>query len=269
MTEALDAGHILDGLDLPLRGALAELAVLSEVDSTNAHLLRLPPDQRHAHAVIADAQHQGRGRRERGWHSPPGGNLYFSLGWNFPAGAPPLSTLPLAVAVCVARSLQRAGLEGAGIKWPNDILFGGRKLAGILVESQSTGSGPALAVVGVGLNVRMPPGAGAAAIDRPWTDLASCWPAGSPVPGRNRLAALLLAELLPGLARFAAEGFAPFAQAYAGLDLLRGRRVRLEGNGSLHAGTALALDDSGGLLVDIDGYGPQVLHAAEVRLFDE
>ena len=110
--------------------------------------------------VLAECQTGGRGRREKSWHSPAGGNIYLSLGWWFRDCQWPLSTLPLIVAIAVCQALARAGLRGHGIKWPNDILVEGKKLAGILVEMQSAGSGPALAVIGVGLNVRMPSPAG-------------------------------------------------------------------------------------------------------------
>jgi BirA family biotin operon repressor/biotin-[acetyl-CoA-carboxylase] ligase len=168
--DALSADAIR-GLLAPLASAaLDELTIFDEVDSTNAIFNRLPASRRHRHVVLAESQTRGRGRRQRAWHSPAGGNIYLSLGWRLPAAMAPLSTLPLAVAVCVAIALERAGLRGHGIKWPNDILVQGSKLAGILVESQSSGRNAVQAVIGIGLNVRMPSPAETAAIDRPWTE---------------------------------------------------------------------------------------------------
>jgi BirA family biotin operon repressor/biotin-[acetyl-CoA-carboxylase] ligase len=108
----------------------------------------------------------------------------------------------------------------------------------------------------------------AAVIDRPWTDLASQLPPERRGISRNELGALLLDELLPGLERYAADGFAPFRQDWNQRDLLAGRRVGIEGNGMAHNGIALGIDDSGGLSVDLDEFGLQVLHAAEVSILD-
>lgn len=269
--ETLSAERIQQAMAPAARNLLQALTVLDATDSTNAVLLRLEAGQRHAHAVLAESQTRGRGRRQRAWHSPPGGNIYLSLGWRFSAATAQLSTLPLVTAVCACRALERAGLQDHGIKWPNDILVGGSKLAGILVETQSAASRELLAVIGVGLNVRMPAppqGIPAAVIDRPWTDLASQLPPERRDIGRNELSALLLDELLPGLARYAIEGFAPFREAWSRRDLLTGRRIGIEGNGMAHSGIALGIDDSGGLSVDLDDVGVQVLHAAEVSIRD-
>lgn len=273
---ALSAESIRQALTPSARALLRALTVLDATDSTNAVLLRLEPGRRHAHAVLAESQTRGRGRRQREWHSPPGGNIYLSLGWRFSVAPAHLATLPLVTAVCACRALERAGLQDHGIKWPNDILVGGSKLAGILVETQSAASRDLLAVIGVGLNVRMPEppwGMPAASIDRPWTDLASQLPPGRRGISRNALSALLLDELLPGLERYAIDGFAPFRQAWDQRDLLAGRRVGIEGNGpnpsgTARSGTVLGIDDSGGLSVDLDKYGVQVLHAADVSILD-
>ena len=270
--DRLDADCIRQRLRPAVRAQLCELTVLAETDSTNSALARLPAGRRHAHAVLAETQTSGRGRRQRAWHSPAGGNIYLSLGWRFTAQSVPLSTLPLVAALCLCRALDRAGLRGHGIKWPNDILLNGAKLAGILVETQAVGSGPALAVIGIGLNVRMPESAAghpASFIDRPWTDLASQLPAERRAVSRNELVALLLEELVPGLAAFESAGFEAFHDEWRERDLLDGKRLRLEGNGTSRYGRALGVEDDGGLAVDIEGYGPQVLYAADVSIYDD
>jgi len=221
--------------------------------------------------VLADTQTGGRGRRQRSWYSPPGANIYLSLGWTLRGRGATWSSVPLVSAVCLCRALDRVGLHGHGIKWPNDILVGGAKLAGILVESQSIGPALPTAVIGVGLNVNMsrrgadvsPP------IDQPWTDLAAHLSADSEWLDRNRLAALLLDELLAGLTRFDAEGWEAFRPDWEAHDLVSGHRVKLEGSGGFRAGRALGVDEQGGLWVDIDGYGVQALHSAEVSLRDD
>lgn len=270
--DALNADRIREALSPPAGEQLRELTVLRETDSTNSALKQLPSNRRHAHALLAEAQTAGRGRRHRSWHSPAGGNIYLSLGWQFSLRDLRLSTLPLVASLCLCRALARAGLKDFGVKWPNDILVNGEKVAGILVETQATGGSPVLAVIGVGLNVRMPafdaehPGA---VIDRPWTDLATQLRPGQQLASRNTLAAMLLEELLAGLVLFEREGFEAFQDDWRARDLLSGKRLRLEGNGGFRYGRAIGIDRDGGLEVDIDGYGPQVLYAADVSVHNE
>lgn len=268
MTEPLDSERIAESVNPALRPILRRVTVLSEVDSTNSELARLPLPEQHAHAVLAEEQLIGRGRRQRSWHSPPGGNIYLSLGWRFHSENLALSNLPLVTALCVAGALARAGLEGHGIKWPNDILVSGKKLAGILVELQSTGSEPANAVIGVGINVRMPRNGQdpEQVIDRPWTDLESHLSAASNPVDRNRLASMLLDRLIAGLQRFEDSGFASFQAAWNGYDLLQGREIRLEHRGREVAGTACGIDADGGLLLEVPGHGVRVFHSGEVSV---
>jgi BirA family biotin operon repressor/biotin-[acetyl-CoA-carboxylase] ligase len=267
--DRLDAAKIRAGMGTAASASLAQLTLLQEVDSTNAWLLRAPFDQQHAHAVLADRQSEGRGRRQRRWHSPGGGNIHFSLGWRFGKPADGLATLPLLVGICLCRVLAQAGLEGHGIKWPNDILVTGRKLAGILVEMQSMPDGPALAVIGIGVNVRMPQSAAGEAdalIDRPWTDLASNRAAGRPLPDRNRLVAQLLDALLPELDTFQARGFAAYLPEWGAWDLLAGGPVTLNVEGRAVSGRSRGIDDSGGLRLEQENGEVHVYHSGEVSV---
>ena len=265
----LDAGLIREAMAPAAQAELRQLTLLQETDSTNTAVLRLPGDQQHAHAVLAECQTGGRGRREKSWHSPAGGNIYLSLGWWFRDCQWPLSTLPLIVAIAVCRALARAGLDGHGIKWPNDILVQEKKLAGILVELQSAGNSPALAVIGVGLNVRMPspePGETETKIDRPWTDLVSQLKPGEAGISRNRLVSFLLDELLEALGHFEHAGFEGFSDAWRELDLLKGERVQLEHNGQVLHGVAHGVDKNGGLLLETAESGLRVFHSGEVSV---
>lgn len=270
MTATLDnplgADRIRAALPLAANSRLDYLTVLPETDSTNAAIGRLPSELQHAHAILAEQQTRGRGRRERSWYSPAGGNIYLSLGWRFGSSEVPLGTLPLAVAVCICLALGQTGLEGHAIKWPNDIQLEGKKLAGVLVELQSSGNGPALAIIGVGVNINMPgQGAAESRIDRPWTDLASEI-AESGSLDRNCIAALLLNELLAGLDRFENSGFESFAPAWQGLDTLNGRKVRLEHAGEFITGTARGIDELGGLLLETDVGEVKAYHSGEASV---
>jgi BirA family biotin operon repressor/biotin-[acetyl-CoA-carboxylase] ligase len=235
---------------------LRYLTVLGETDSTNSALLRLPAELRHAHAIIAESQTGGRGRRQRQWHSPPGGNIYLSLGWQFEpermqsVGAA-LSSLPLVVAVSLCQSLDTLGLDGHGIKWPNDIVAGGKKLAGVLVEMQSSGEGPLLAIIGVGLNVDMP-GGSEPEIERPWTDLRRL--VAERVPDRNTIAAGLIDGLMSALKQFSTSGLAPYREEWERRDVLAGKRVHVEQAGEVREGRAKGIDADGALrVISVDG----------------
>jgi len=268
----LDSGLIRESMAPVAQEQLRQLTLLQATDSTNTAILRLARDRQHAHAVLAECQTEGRGRRERSWHSPAGGNIYLSLGWWFRDCRWPLSTLPLIVAIAVCRALARAGLRGHGIKWSNDILVQDKKLAGILVELQSAGSSPALAVIGVGLNVRMPapePGETEIKIDRPWTDLFCQLKPGDAGISRNRLVSFLLDELLEALVAFERAGFEGFSDEWRELDLLQAKRIQLEHNGQILTGVAHGVDKNGGLLLETATSGIQVFHSGEVSIHRE
>jgi BirA family biotin operon repressor/biotin-[acetyl-CoA-carboxylase] ligase len=268
-SDAFDTGKILAELSPGTLSSLNELQVLQDVDSTNSVILKLPADKRHAHAVVADHQKVGRGRRQRYWHSPPGGNIYLSLGWQFEKPRWPLSTLPLVVGLAVCQALDRSGLQGHGIKWPNDILSGGGKLAGILVEMQSAGNGPAFTVAGIGLNVRMPSQDEkqlAAAIGRPWTDLDTELGDGPVVADRNQLVAWLLNELFDAIGAFEKFGFEVFRPAWAERDVLRGNEIVLDCHKGQISGLAVGVDRDGGLLLQTANEGTRVFHSGEVSV---
>jgi len=247
---AFDPAAIQAGLIADTRTLLRQLTVLEAVDSTNQFLQRLPLAQQHGHAVVAEQQVSGRGRRGRSWYSPPGGNIYLSLGWKISASADFLAPLPLMASVSVARAIRRAGVVTAGIKWPNDIQVAGKKLAGILVEVQSDADGGMAAVIGAGVNVSMPAAAdGLNGIGQPWTDLSSH--SGQTVGDdfRDRVCGMLLDELLRGLDLYAQQGFGAFVAEWNRLDVLRGRLVTISGESETAVGTAAGISARGGLLL--------------------
>ncbi len=259
--ELLDRTLILNQIDQQVRAKLTRLVIEASLDSTNSALQRMPVTEQHGMAIFAEQQTAGRGRRGGYWHSPAGGNLYLSLGWRFRQSLAELACLPLVVALSAAGALTRSGLKGHRVKWPNDLLLDGQKLCGCLVEVQGDARGPCHAVLGVGINMRMPVAEAAAEIDQPWTELSTHLPDCS----RNTLAALLLEELLAQLSLFTAKGFAPFAERWEQMDGLKGRRVAIAaGQRTLH-GTVAGIDNNGALLL---GTGAEMLtlHSGEVSI---
>jgi len=270
VTDLLDAELIAEAVLPSLRPRLRKVTVLDETDSTNSELSRLKSAEQHAHAILAERQTGGRGRRQRKWHSPAGGNIYMSFGWQFPRGEYPYSTLPLMVAVAVANALKCIGLAGHGIKWPNDILAGGKKLSGILVELKTGGSGKATAVIGVGINVRMPstesedPGK---IIDRPWTDLESHLAEPFKPCDRNLLASAVLDQLLASLDRFERSGFETFRSTWKEFDLLENGQTTVELDEGAVMGVARGVSEAGELILETTEGETQLFNAGEVRVY--
>ena len=261
--ELLDGAAIAAALSPAARGELAGLEVLFETDSTNAVALREPAPAHGTRAWFAERQSAGRGRRGRRWASPLAAHVSLSLSRRFDGGVAALQGLSLAVGVAAAEALHVAGYPQVGLKWPNDLLADGRKLGGILVEVGGDAAGPMRVVVGLGLNVAMPPAA-AQDIDQPWCDLASL---SATPPSRQAVCVALLDALLPMLARFEREGLAPFVAAWNRHDLLRGRAVRLVEGGRVHEGVAAGIADDGALrLSPPEGGEPRFFHAGEASL---
>lgn len=246
-TQLLDAAAIESHLET---ADAAPLSVHWEIDSTSSELARRwrkAPDRT---VVLAETQRAGRGRRGRPWQSPPGYNIYLSCLKHFDGELGELSGLSLAAGVGVAAALTELGITGVGLKWPNDVLVDGRKLAGILVELAGGSGAGAAAIVGIGLNVRLPDTV-RAHIDQPATDLATL--CGNAPPARNLIAARLTRHLRATLDGFAARGFAAFVDAFARRDVLRDRRLHLGGPDGSFQATGAGIDTRGALQVRREG----------------
>lgn len=231
--------------------------------STNEDALQaLVSGQQAPFAVLAEHQSAGRGRRGRQWVSPLAGNLFLSLAWRFPVGAPRLEGLSLAVGVVIAEVLSGHGLAGrVGLKWPNDIWVGGRKIGGVLIELSGNLEDACQAVIGIGINGRLPV-AGAQDIEQPWTDL---YQETGAMPDRTRLAADLLAQLAQLLAGYAQDGFAAWRERWQRYDVLAGQEVQVSTATSVVNGRACGVDTSGALCLEVDG-ALQAFHGGEASL---
>ncbi|HYW05086.1 MAG TPA: bifunctional biotin--[acetyl-CoA-carboxylase] ligase/biotin operon repressor BirA [Gammaproteobacteria bacterium] len=244
--ELLDRARILEALSPVARERLESLEIFPQIASTNAHLLDLPASAgpRPARACLAEHQSAGRGRRGRAWLSPFAANIYLSVRWRFDETPPGLSALALCIGVASAEALHAAGAGDVRVKWPNDLLWQDRKLGGVLLEIRGEAAGRCDVVVGIGLNVSMPPEAGRG-IDQPWVDLDEVL--GGRRPHRNDLAAGLLERLTAALARFGEGGFTPFRARWAGVDAIAGREVDLQRGDATVTGIADGVDDEGAL----------------------
>lgn len=264
--DLLDADAIRALLSDAARAQLATLQVAWSIGSTNSVLLDAATPRQGAAVLLAERQTDGRGRRGRAWASPLAANVYLSIARHFDGGLARLGGLSLVAGIAVVEALRALGVADARLKWPNDVVIadgqGLRKLGGLLVEGGGEHAGPVRAVIGVGLNVRMPDDAGAF-IDQPWIDLAALLPN---LPTRDEIAGALLSALLPALALFDREGLVPFLPRHAALDALADREVVVhETAGDLHA-VALGIAVDGSLSVRLADGTTLSVHAGEVSV---
>jgi BirA family biotin operon repressor/biotin-[acetyl-CoA-carboxylase] ligase len=257
--------NLLDGAQVAhyLAGHAQRFAVevLTSTESTNTLLLQRATAGAPAGSVIAaEWQTQGRGRRGRVWHAMPGAALTFSVLWRFQQGAGFLSGLSLAVGVALVRALDRLGIKDARLKWPNDVWWHDSKLAGILIEMHGDMLGPSAAVIGIGLNCRMPDIL-RSRIDQAATDLET---ASGTTLDRNRVLAALLVELESVLDAFARDGFAPLRDEWQRYHVFHGKRVRLVmPDGASMTGVVQGVAEDGALLLESHN-GARRLYGGEV-----
>lgn len=237
--------------------------VLDEVDSTNRYLADFVGESSDINGVacLAEVQSGGRGRRGRAWIATPYCNLMLSMAWRFAGGPGTLSGLSLAAGVALLRALEEYGVAGAGLKWPNDILWDHRKLAGLLIDIKGEAAGPTLVILGLGINGHIGP-RDAEDIDQPWTDLQTIT---GKLTDRNRLAALVIRHLSRMFRLFAEKGLAPFRPDWRKHHLFQGRRVRLLRGEQVVSGIVEDIDEAGGLILR-QGRSRQVFHSGEVSL---
>ena len=261
--DLLDSAKILSLLSGDMRQRIPVPDVLLQVDSTNRHLAQkagagLPSDV----SCFAEQQTAGRGRRGREWVSPFGNNIYMSIYRKLNIDITAIGGLSLGVGIACVEALSGLGVTGIGLKWPNDILFDERKLAGILIEVTGEQGGAASIVVGIGVNTRMDP-VEAKAIDQPWCDLAEIGT--NQELSRNLLAARLLEGAVRVLDRFEQYGFSPMRDHWNRYDIYLGKRiVLLQGVKSI-SGIHRGVNEQGALLLECEG--PVVpFHGGELSL---
>lgn len=239
------------------------LEIHDVLDSTNSHLLRAAAaGAPHGTCVAAELQTAGRGRRGRGWQARLGGSLTFSLLWRFAQGAGALSGLSLAVGVALVRTLEELGVREAALKWPNDILHAQKKLAGILIELQGDMDGPSAAVIGIGLNLRLPD-ALLRDIDQPAVDMQR---ATGRAPAPDEVLGAALRHLAEVLEVFGQQGFAVLREEWQTAHAYHRQPVRVHmPDGSLVEGLASGVAEDGALLVETPA-GMRRFAAGEISL---
>lgn len=241
--------HLL-GAVVPAGG----IELFDSLPSTNSYLMARIAAGHWPSVCLAEHQSAGRGRRGRQWHSPFGRNLYVSVAQRYESGPAALAGLSLAIGAALAQLLTGLGVEKVSLKWPNDVLCGGGKLGGILIELQGDTQGPCWAVAGLGLNVNMLIADGGG-IEQAWNSLAR---ASGRAWDRTGLAAQVVEALLRVMHTFPETGLEPWLPSYARFDGLAGRTVHVDWAGERVDGTARGIAPNGALLLDCAGRQRQI-----------
>ncbi len=217
--ETLCAEQIRRELSVDALSRLYELEILSTINSTNTYVLQKSREiNTSGYVCFAEEQTAGRGRLGRVWYSPRYSHIYCSLLWYF--SEQDVSSLSIAIAVMINRALKRYLIsQGIQLKWPNDVLYQGKKLAGILLEK----SGHAV-VIGIGLNVKFPQERPAEIAENA-IDVASIL---QQTPNRNRLAGMILNELLLGISIYSLSKLDTFLDEWQQHDAFAGKEVMLQ-----------------------------------------
>lgn len=248
-----DADSLRRALSAATRNRIERVDAFASIDSTNSWLeSQVPPQPGNVAVAIADHQTAGRGRHDRRWLSAPGCSLCLSLAYTFNEAPQLLPPLTLAVGVAAADALADIGVDGVRLKWPNDLLVGGAKLGGILVESRVSRRGTETAitvVAGIGINLSLQEDV-ADAVDSAWAHgpagLDAC---GVELPERDELAARLVDAIVDAMRVYDAHGLAPFEKAFIEIDWLMGRAVIVDTPDGEVAGVGAGIERDGSLLL--------------------
>lgn len=247
--ELLDKKLIFNELG-HVNSLLNRLEILREINSTNTYLLEKEPTSETI-AVFAEWQTAGRGQFNRHWLSSAlGENIALSILYSLPKKPDQLAGLSLVMGIAVANALQEYGLNEVKLKWPNDIVYDNKKLAGILIEIKNASQpGFFSIVIGVGLNLYHPI-TNSTVIKQAASDIYSIQKI---PPQRNRLAGLLLKNCLLALSKFQSKGFSAFAETWKKLDNLKNKVVRIKTVKALQEGIVRGVNAFGQICIEING----------------
>ncbi len=253
--ELLDENQVSAALGDEARQHIEQLEVLWQVPSTSDYLLQAPAVAAgRSRVCLAEFQNGGRGRRGREWFAAAGHSICLSLSWSFQSSPQQLASLALAVGVGVMRTARAAGAADAQLKWPNDVVVNGNKLAGVLIDVQGEAGGPMRVVVGVGLNYSLPDSAVQKIAAAGGLQPASLAGVGrTPSMSRNAVAGLLINDLHGVMNEFSARGFSGFAAEWRAADYLFAKPVTVIADTVQHCGIVRGIAADGRLQLETNG----------------
>lgn len=220
------------------------------IDSTNSYLLRqLPNKIQQGQVCLAEYQQSGRGRRGRQWVSPFGANLYMSMYWRLDQGLSAAMGLSVISALAIADAIKQELQLDVQLKWPNDIYYQGKKLAGILIDLEGQPLELCHSVIGIGLNIDMPK-ALEQKIDQPYTDLQSHY---NSQLDRNSLAAAIINCLYQRLSEHPLKDASVLIEQWRCLDYFYNKPVKLISGDKTTLGRCKGINHQGALLLEVAG----------------
>jgi len=262
--DLLDKESITKNLSKKTLNQLNQLEVFVDIDSTNSYLNAKSFDGAPSgYVVLAEQQKKGQGRRGRTWVSPFACNLTLSILWRFQFGPAQLGCLSLFIAVAIVRALNKLGINDVGVKWPNDIYWQNKKLAGILLEMRGEANGPSAVVIGVGLNMAMRSNNIDVTkdIDQSWVDLESI--TGAKVE-RNYFTALVINSLFDVLTAVP-DKQQGLLQEWQSMDVLKGQEIDVHFADKVIHGKALGINQDGALKI-LHKNKELICHSGEVSI---
>ena len=240
------------------------LEVHHVIDSTNDHLLlqiRNGKPMDNGHTVVAECQSAGRGRRGRQWVSPFGSHIYFSYLWHLD-GIGQAMGLSVAVGLALRQTIADFIDAQVTLKWPNDVYVDGKKIAGILVELEGQADGPCAVVIGIGINVNMPPEA-AMQIDQAWSDLNGY---AQGAVDRNEFIGKLSQSLEQALKLFVQQGLTPLVSCWNQHDYFYQKPVKLIIGQHQTEGICQGIDRQGGLVLALPDGSEKSFYGGEISV---
>jgi len=224
------------------------------IESTNEYLIGQPYSEI-TQVCVTREQTKGKGQHGRVWCSQKDGSVLFSIRRNFDASCN-LSGLSLVVALAIVKSLEKyCAIDKLGIKWPNDIYFDSKKLAGILLENQLQ-AGKQSVVIGVGVNFDL---AQNFICETPWVCITTI---NNNAPDIKVLTAKIINSILCYVDRFEKVGFSIFQDEWLAYDTLRGRRAKVERTRKSFTGVVVGVDNKGALLISGEN-GTEAMYSSE------
>lgn len=240
-----------------------EFYFLPSCDSTNTQLAAQPTAQNRLGVLFTEYQHAGRGRRGRSWMAWGENSLTFSVAWCFKPSPRVPQALSLVVGLALVRACHALGATSAQLKWPNDILIGGAKLAGTLIELSPTpgddlGTKRQRAIIGIGVNLNPP----AEDVGQPSTGL---WPHTSISITRLEVFATFLQHLAEILPTYAETGFPSLRREWMAHHAFQGMPVSIRDDHQISSGVCLGVNEGGALLLETPN-GPKLIVSGDVSV---
>lgn len=238
-----------------------EINVFESIDSTTAYLKNIS-----SHRIcvcLTEHQSKGRGRLNRQWHSPFGKNIYLSCLFHFNKDVSELSGLSLVAGLAVVHTLQSYQLDNKlCLKWPNDIIYDGKKLGGILIDIQAETHGVCDVIISLGLDVNMRKDK-EHQVSQLWTSMLKIL--GHSID-RNELSAKLINKLVAYVHQFNREGLTAFTDAWLKVDCLINSKIALDNFKQRVSGTAKGINELGQLLLQLPNGKIEAFSAGDVTI---